>query len=75
MYEQLVSKVQLHLDQQFKLPSDLIGEFYDGVKKVLIQNYQCAHQKGATVLVIVIYTEFGATINYVDDSHRFYNQQ
>ena len=70
MYKTLVSKVQLHLDNQFRLPSDLSGEFWDNTKKVLIQYYQCAHQKGKTVLVIVSYSEFGASINYVDDSHQ-----
>lgn len=68
MYEELIQKVQLHLDKQFALPCDLIGEFFDTTKKELIQNYQCAHVPGSTVLVIVQYGNEKAHINYVDDS-------
>ena len=70
MYSTLISKVQLHLANQFRLQPDLIGEFFDSLKKVLVQSYQCAHTEGNTTLIIVFYTEFGAVINYVDDSFR-----
>lgn len=68
MYNDLVKAVQIKLDSTFLLPCNLIGEFFDIPKGVLIQNYECAHVRGSTMLVIVQISEFGASINFVHDS-------